>query len=406
MSLNDTSHAIGAVTQALKDHLQTHPGVSVADVTVGRPEQPSAGTNPRFNLFLYDLMFDGSMRNLPLDEGQPYPLWLKLKYLLTAFDKSGETDSIGAHEIMGEGLKALQELSYIPLSGLSANTLKSLNNNPESLKITFDDSNLDLILKLMQGYEEKYRFSLSFQVSPVMITTADPASYSLLVGVDYTKTPNKKIGEEGINIPVIPSMGPVLTKVLPQKFEVNDTITIFGEDLNLFGLTITLGNVELQIMNNNVGKLECKIDGSIANGNLISAGSQIIAASVAVKGGKKIKSNLIVGDLLPTLISANPNSLAKNADLLIFGNIDLTGILLGTPDDEVFLALYREGKTIKVLDEFIITPSPPAPPGASLQTQIRFTIKSMDAVLPGDYLLIFRVNGVQAKNSPKITLTA
>jgi hypothetical protein len=406
MSLNDTNHAIGAVTKALKEHLQNHPGVSVVEVTVGRTDSSSSGTNPRLNLFLYDLMFDPSLRNFPLDEGQPPPLWVKLRYLLTAYDESGETDSVNAHNYIGEGLRALQELSYIPLSGLDASILKALNNNPEQLKITFDDSNLDLILKLMQGYEEKYRFSISFQVSPVLIATAEPASYSLLVGVDYTQTPNEKIGEAGISIPVIPSLGPVLTKVIPSKFEVNDDITVFGEDLNLFGMELSLGNVDLSISEKKVDILSCKINGSIGAGNLISAGSQILTASIPVANGKRIKSNLIVGDLLPTLTSAVPRSLALNTDSMIYGNIDLSGILLGTPDDEIYLALYQNGKTVKVLDEFTVTPSPPAPAASDPQTQIRFIIKSDNGVLPGDYLLLLRVNGVQAKNSPKITLTA
>ena len=60
-------------------------------------------------------------------------------------------------------------------------------------------------------------------------------------------------------------------------------------------------------------------------------------------------------------------------------------------------------ETIKIFDDFNVTPSPPAPGNAEPQTHLRFNISGLAS---GDYLLILRVNGVQAKNSPKITLNA
>src|SRR5829696_3708248 len=120
MALSDTGKAIGAVTDALRDRLDTRSGIHV---TVGRPEKDQGGT--RLNLFLYEVVFDPSLKNEPLDEGQPPPLWLVLKYLLTAFDDLKESDSIQAYEYLGRGLGALQSLNY-----LSTTTI----TNPDYLK--------------------------------------------------------------------------------------------------------------------------------------------------------------------------------------------------------------------------------------------------------------------------------
>src|SRR5712692_7682350 len=199
MALAKTGKAIGAVTDAISERLKSSTGLHIS---VGRPEPPgNVGAGGRLNLFLYEAQFDASLKNVPLDEGQCPPLWLVLKYLLTAFDDDGKTsDTIGAYENLGEGIRALQELSLLPLTpGLPAPLLKALSDNPEDLTITFDEASTDLLSKVMQGSDEKYRLSIGFQVRPVMIAAAELPSYSLLVGVDYTTVPVTPVveGDEG-----------------------------------------------------------------------------------------------------------------------------------------------------------------------------------------------------------------
>src|SRR5882762_1738007 len=178
MALADTGNAIGAVTDAISDRLKFSTGLHVS---VGRPEPDPSAAGKRLNLFLYETQFDGSLKNVPLDEGQRPPLWLVLKYLMTAFDDLKNSDSIQAYQYLGQGIRALQELSVLQLPpGLA--DLNSLSDNPEDLKITFDDANVDLLSKLMQGADEKYRLSVAFQLRPVLIAPAELPSYSLLVG--------------------------------------------------------------------------------------------------------------------------------------------------------------------------------------------------------------------------------
>ena len=115
MALADTAKAIGAITDAISQRLITRTGLAV---TVGRPEPPTpVVAAERLNLFLYEIQFDASLKNVSLDEGQRPPLWLVLKYLLTALDDDGKTsDTIEALENLGEGISAVQERSLLKLT--------------------------------------------------------------------------------------------------------------------------------------------------------------------------------------------------------------------------------------------------------------------------------------------------
>jgi Pvc16 N-terminal domain/IPT/TIG domain len=412
MALVDTGRAIGAVTKVLqnrlRDYLLTLPTLTIGDVSVGpvsevsvgKPEPPLSATNPRLNLFLYEFQLDASLRNYALDEGQPPPLWLVLKYLLTTFDDQGNSDSVGAHILLGEGMRALQGLTFVPL-GSTASILSALNDNPEVMKLTFDQAPSDLLSKLMQGTDEKYRCSAAFEVRPVMIATGEPVAYSLLVGVNYQT--NTVIGEAGIHLDVTASMGATIAAIVPEKFEANSTITIQGNDLNLENLAVQLGAATLSIVAQSPTTLQCQVNGSIAGGTVLSAGGQPISVVQTLPSGRKRSSNLLVAYLLPTLTSAtvsgltrvNPADPASN----VFGNIDLEGILLGRDRDDVFVALYKDGKTVRVFDEGV-----PVPPASTSQTRMRFQIKPTEAIPLGTYRVILRVNGQQAMRSVEITL--
>ena len=222
MPLADSSRAIGAVTTLLSDRIE---GITSHNVTVGRPEPPSANgglSNPRLNLFLYEALFDATLRNTPLDDGQDAPLWLVLRFLLTPFDSAGESDTALAFGVLGDGLRALQQVAYLPLTGLQPTDLAALDVNPERLKVTFTESPASLLTSLMQGSEDRYRFSMSFEVRPIMIAPATPASYALLVGVDYTAPPPGTRGDRGLGITVEPTLGPVIERVVPASFKPGD----------------------------------------------------------------------------------------------------------------------------------------------------------------------------------------
>lgn len=202
MALADSREAIGAVSELLKSQLTI--ATTASTVEIGRPEEVSSSNCPKFNIFLYEIDFDGQLRNYPLDEGQRAPLWMVLRYLLTAFDDGKESDSSDAHKLMGEGLLALNEMNFIDPSSTA------LADNPEPLKITFDHADSELLSKIMQGSDEKYRLSAAFQVRPIMIAPSLPPRYTL---------PVKSVGpptDEGVAL--IPSLGAKLETVDPEKF--------------------------------------------------------------------------------------------------------------------------------------------------------------------------------------------
>ena len=402
MALADTGKAIGAVSQLLRERLLGRLAGTVGNVRIGKPEMIGEGiTNPRLNLFLYEIQLDPNLRNRSLDPGQPTPLWLVLKYLLTAFDETGDSDSIEAHQYLGEGMRVLQELSFLPLSSLATDGFQALNPNPEALKITFDPTSSELISKLMQGPDEKYRCSIGFEVRPVMIATGKPPSYSLLVGIDYTSTPNTVIGAEGIRIPILPSIGPKIDAIspitiappLPPPPEPS-LLTIRGSNLALSNLTVRLGSVELTIAAQSPDILKCELNTNLRNGDVISAGSHPICVVQELPNGKERASNLLVANLLPVLTNV---AFTPDSNPGIFGTLDLEGFLLGNTSDDIFVALYQEGETVRLFDTFAeILPDPEA------QTQLRVQIT--DAVPSGNYRVIVRVNNQQAQNSPEVTI--
>ncbi len=84
----------------------------------------------------------------------------------------------------------------------------------------------------------------------------------------------------------------------------------------------------------------------------------------------------------------------------VAGNIVMMGTLLGRAEDDIFVALYRDGQIVKVYD----APFTFAADQSSLTLQLPNSQSA--AVLPGRYRVILRINGQQAKNSPQVDLVA
>lgn len=413
MALIETGKAIRRISEVLvsriAEYVKRNSGIEL-QVSVGRPEKIEGATSSgkRLNLFLYEAPFDPSLKNLSLDEGKPAPLWLVLKYLLTAFDDGGESDTEQAHEYLGEGIRALQELSFLPLISSSSDALQ---DNPEVLKITFEEAPAELISKLMQGPDDKYRFSMCFQVRPIMIATAELPSYSLMVGYDYTQNKVREDEERGVLIDVIPTMGigPVIHSISMIRFEPDETVALYGENLNVKDLKVRLGPVELPVTSQRPDKVEFFTNGIIKGGKALSAGNHPVCVRQNLPGGKTRSSNYLAGNLIPILNNVTVTGvLQKVLDAsinthVIKGKLKLTGLLLGTHEDFILAAFFRNGSVKKMFEIALDPPAGPPPPGP-IQTELELEIKKKDQVLPGTYRLILRVNSQQAKNSPEVIL--
>jgi hypothetical protein len=416
MALVDTGKAISKVTELLVKHL----GDTVPDkiefpptvlgtlrVETGRTEPPkenNSAYNSRLNLFLYEASFDASLKNVPLVEGQPEPLWLVLRYLLTAYDHEGNSDTAKAHEILGEGIRALQQLNFLwPPSGYK----KELGDNPEPLKITFNHATAELLSKLMQGGDEKYRFSMAFEVRPVMIAADTPPAASLVVGIDHTQTPPEVLEEKekGVHIDVIPSMGPVVDDVFPFSFELEETVTMQGSSLGQAGLSVRLGSVQLGASAQQPDKLQFKVDSNTAASNLISAGSYPLRVVKTLAYGRVRASDIRAVNLLPTLDNAKEETLTLKLETVtglsgqvITGDVKLEGKLLGTTKDDIIVLFHRNGKVVAFIDGVV-------PKDASGdQTGWKLEIKKKHKIRPGTYRLFLVVNGQRARKSPQVKL--
>lgn len=377
MALVDSKQAIGAVSNLLRTKLIDN--TSGTPVDVGRPDTAAATGGPKYNLFLYQVDVDGHLRNHSLDRGQPPPLWLVLRYLLTAFDEGKESDSIDAHNLLGEGMLALQELNFIhPPPTINS----ALTSNPEPLKVTFDSADSELLSKIMQGTDEKYRVSAAFQVRPVMIAPTVAPSYSL---------PVKTVGPPGNEgVVVIPSLGPRLESVEPQKFISGTELTIKGTDVNASITQVVIGDESFTVTD----AIEGRIKTTVPSATALSAGSHPLYLLRELPGGMELKSDCLVVQLLPQVLGATPGlptALTTTPDG-VHGDLTINGNLLGGTDDSIFVAFYRDGAVALMLEAV----------GTAAQTSLVVTVTEDQALDAGDYYIIVRVNGAQATDAPEV----
>lgn len=397
MALASTSQAIGAVTRLLVDHLNRR---TTLPINVGRPESSSSVSTATLNLFLYETLFDPSLKNESLVDGQPPPLWLTLKYLVTGFDGSGSSDSADAHDVLGAGLGALQELAFLGLDAAVAATVRSaLEDNPEPLKVTFDECTADLLNKITQTSDDKYRLSAAFQVRPVMIVPPQRPSFSLLVGVDYTVTPNA-LTSRPFTLGVLASLGPQLDDIEPEKFSIGDEFEVTGSNLDGANLQAFLGPVELGITAQWPDRLRVRVDTYLQSGTYISAGEQpVVIKQFVPETGRSRSSNIVLGHLLPTVASAATGPVTIDGSGNVTVDITINGFLLGRNEDSILVALYRDGAAAHVFDVV-----KPLPPPIDNQQQLTVSITSAAKVATGPYQLIVIVNGQQAPQSPTVAL--
>ncbi len=205
---------------------------------------------------------------------------------------------------------------------------------------------------------------------------------------------------------MLPSLGPSIDKVEPLKFEVNDTLTIAGTNLNLSDLSVWLSTVELLVTTQTPNSLQCLVNGIIATGTAISAGSHPLSVVQTLPNGRQRSSNLLVASLLPTVnyndngkIITNPR---KIEETFVAATITLTGSLLGLSNkdgevlDDIVLALYQNGRVVEIFDSSFKL--------AKDQTSLELVMPDNKAVPLGNYYIILRVNGQQAKVSPRVKL--
>ena len=309
----------------------------------------------------------------PLDAGQTPPLWLTLRYLLTAFDMGRDSDTWAAHELLGEGMLALRELNFLrPAS-------PSLADNPEPLKITFDSADSERLSTLMQGSDEKYRLSVAFEVRPVMIAPAVPPAYAL---------PVETVGSGDDGPVVLPSLGPKLERMDPEALATGDVTTLYGLDINTAIGEVRFGASGYPVIAAHPGWIKVMIPADTT----LSAGSYAVRAVRTLPGGMQVSSNALLGHLLPTVTGAVPSALV-NAAGMVTGTLTVDGVRLGGPTDHIFIAFYRDGGVARMFEAS----------GVAAQDTLTLAVSGDSALPEGEYFIIVRVNGEQARTAPLVS---
>jgi hypothetical protein len=399
VALAQTGLAIGSLSRflagALANALNGAPPY-FPKITIQRPQAESSSgtsTHPRINLFLYEVEIDGAMRNIPLTPGSLPPLWVVLRYLLTAFDAAGESDNVESHDLLGQGMQVLMGVSQaLP----SPPTDPALTDNPEPLKLSFDQGTPDLLSRLMQGPDDKFRCSAAFQVRPVLIAQPQPPTGLQLIGVNYRL--GTIIGLAGVRNYVLPNMGPQLDSVQPQAVEIGDTLTLHGNNLGIPGLTVNFASMALVPSLQQPQILTVTIAG--LDPTKISAGNLTVSISETLASGLAVTSTAMGVALLPTLTGMTIMSIAAVSAINpnVYATITVAGQLLGGATDYVEFALVRDGTVALMLD----TPDPAFT--LPTQSQQRFVMPQASAVPPGVYFAVLRVNGQQAVRAITLNL--
>jgi hypothetical protein len=193
--------AIAAVTAALQQVLDRvrqplFPGeVELGDVEIssGPPDtSKQQGDRLFLNLFLYQVSPNAAWRNLPVStQGAPSdtsraPLALNLHYLLTVFGKAD--DDLRPHLLLGRALAVLNDRSTLPndiLAGLGRSRPQlagsNLHRQSDRVRLTPTSLSLEDMTRLWGVLQTKYRLSVAFQLSVVLIDSADSSPPALPV---------------------------------------------------------------------------------------------------------------------------------------------------------------------------------------------------------------------------------
>jgi Pvc16 N-terminal domain len=155
------------LTVALSVMVPVPPGVEVHDLV----ETPA--NQPELSLFLYEIVEDGSVKNRPnVRTGlapnvivRKPPLALKLKYLVTPWSTSRQTDQ----EMLGRVMQVLYDGAVLTGPQLQGD----LANTSTSLKVSLAPLTLEERTRIWHAIQQKYRLSVNYEVRVVNLASRD-----------------------------------------------------------------------------------------------------------------------------------------------------------------------------------------------------------------------------------------
>ena len=198
-----------------------------------------------------------------------------------------------------------------------------------------------------------------------MIAPTVPPSYSL--PVETVGPP----GSEGVV--VIPSLGPRLESVEPQKFVSGTELTIKGLDVNASITDVFIGGESLALTDVAEGQVKTIVPSTTS----LSAGSHALYLLKQLPGGLELKSDCLAVQLLPEVSTVNagvPTALTTTA-AGVHGDLTINGKQLGDVDDSIFVAFYQNGSVALMLEAT----------GTVAQTSLVVTVTEDQALDAGNF---------------------
>lgn len=218
------STAIGMVSESLRNLLvaKMQPKGKIG-VTILAPDE--SGSNPRINLFLYQVQENPAFKNLDwqLKRGSadtlvPPPLSLNLFYLLTPYAQNdSQTGNADTHAILGEAMRVFYENPIVPKEYLE----DGLQDAREQIQIILNTLDMEELARVWSTFTQPFRLSVLYQVSVVQIDALPASERPLPQRV-------RQIGVPDVRAPFSP---PVVEAITPVGGPAGTTITCHGQHL-------------------------------------------------------------------------------------------------------------------------------------------------------------------------------
>jgi hypothetical protein len=237
--------AIAATTLTLQAILQSTIVSDPADtdltdttVTILPPDKArGSGNANQLNLFLYQILPNAAWRNMNIpsqvatgETGNP-PLALTLHYLLTAFGKDNDTTLPFGHHLLAKAMSILYDHALLGPDEIRAATSATfpgsdLDKQIERVRITLQPMSLEEISKLWTGLVTQYRLSVGYEVSVMLIDSAQAKKTPLPV---LTRgAGDKGVSSQASLIPPFPALDQI-------QFPNSQTSALLGDSLILTG---------------------------------------------------------------------------------------------------------------------------------------------------------------------------
>ena len=389
--------AIAAVTAVLKDllndglinhDLAAHVGsITVSALPPDRIETGAQEPN-QLNLFLYQVTPNPGWRNTGLPSldsrgdgrlSNP-PLALDLHYLLTAYGR----DDLNAEILLGYGMFLLHKTPVLTrkairrtLTGnspvtaalmppsVTERTAADLADQIEQIKLTPQTMNTEELSKLWSALQARYRPSMAYVASVVLIQEMAPVPAAIPVRQPV--------------VTVTPFRRPFIAELEPQAVLAGGTLAIKGFNLKGASTVVSFGASAVSVSPTSDERIDVSPPASLAAGvNTLQVRHEVsLGKPPTAHPGAGFESNVVAFVLTPRITTAPPLTAAREATLVL----DVTPPV-------------ASGQRVALLigDQALPLPARSAddPPAATLS----FPIPASFA--PGSFLLRVQVDGAQS----------